>query len=178
MQNFSNKILGFWNEGAQGWAPPETTNKLLSARLDWLIDLTNALSIWTDKNSNLSNGELILAYANLGALVEGWLKLFYCVHYANYIDEPKHSKSGDVIEPNDLKFELLKQFSRDKLWKLNDEWDLWVTKIQHRRNAIHSFNTKDIGNSIEFLQDIGEYSHFIKLINNRMPQQEDCDYSL
>jgi len=159
--------LKFWKKESGGWAPKKAHNKLSQARIDWLIDLTDCLSIWDDKKTTLTDGELILAYANLGALVEGWLKLFYCVYYLDYIANPTTNRQGHMIEPNDLKFESLKQFSRNILWNTNDTWDLWVTKIQQRRNAIHSFNDKEIGTPLEFIKDIEVFGQFVELIDER-----------
>jgi hypothetical protein len=72
----SYEALNFW-EDAFGWAPDSAAKKLSAARLDWLKELTDCLEIWEDKGVMLTDGELLLACANLGALVEGWLKLFY-----------------------------------------------------------------------------------------------------
>jgi len=58
----------------RGFAPPEASDLLEKARLDWLYELTKTLDIWQTNyytNGNLTDGELILGYANLGALVEG-----------------------------------------------------------------------------------------------------------
>lgn len=58
----------------------------------------------------MGDDELILAYANPGVLVEGWLKSFYCIYY--YCNNaPVLSKQGDIIGLNDLQFEKLKQFN-------------------------------------------------------------------
>ncbi len=45
--------------------------------LEWQSELTITLKIWIDKGLTMSTGELILARANLGAVVESWLKFFY-----------------------------------------------------------------------------------------------------
>ncbi len=79
----SHEVLDFWSN-PQGWAPDSVTRILTVARLDWLKSLTDSLEIWVDKGLQMTDGELLLACANLGALVEGWLKLFYCVYYEDY----------------------------------------------------------------------------------------------
>lgn len=172
--DYSKEVLRFWKNDSRGWAPANTSNKLEEARIDWLIDLTGCLSIWSEKwyeNAyTLNDGQLILAYANLGALVEGWLKLFYCVYYNDYLANPRtDSRTGAVLEPNDLKFESLKIFSRDKLWSQGTKWDLWIEKIQRRRNAIHSFNDREIGNADEYMDDLTKFADFTEQINNRFP---------
>jgi len=166
----SKKVFSFW-KNAEGWAPQSAASKLSVARLDWLEELTECLQIWHDKSLTLTNGELLLAWANLGALVEGWLKLFYCIYYEDYIREPLERK-GIPIEPNDLSFESLKQFSREKLWDKNSEWDKWVDYIQGKRNAIHAFNTRDIGTAFDFLESLKQFNRFIEKINSRVHYPE------
>lgn len=170
----SKEVLKFWKDDSRGWAPPNASSKLEEARIDWLIDLTNCLNIWSEKwcenGCRLNDGELILAYANLGALVEGWLKLFYCVYYNDYLAKPKtNTRTGDIVEPNNLKFEALKIFSRNKIWYQGTDWDLWIEKIQQRRNAIHSFNDREIGNADEFMDDLVKFADFTETINDRFP---------
>ncbi len=176
IQQHSKVVLNFWNTGARGWAPKEVSQKLEAARIDWLLDLTECLTIWNNKGNTMTNGELILAYANLGALVEGWLKLFYCIYYIDYCRNPLREGQGSMIEPNNLKFEKLKQFSRNILWDKCGDWDVWVTKIQNRRNAIHSFNDKEIGTPIEYFDDIDTYRKFILLIDARFLYPEGEAY--
>ncbi len=168
--NLSNDTLKFWQD-LRGWAPESVANLLEVARLDWLIDLTYCLKIWIDKGGPLTQGELLLARANLGALVEGWLKLFYCVYYEDYIrdEDAIRNKQGKLVEPNKIKFEQLKNFSRGRLWEKDNSWFNWVGDIQNKRNAIHAFNHRDIGNEEDLLIDIRLYYNFILMIDNRLP---------
>ena len=109
-----------------------------------MSELTDTLKIWIDKGSTMTEGELILARTNMGALVESWLKFFYCVYYEDYMKNPlTQNKKGKTItvEPNNMRFEDLKNFSKGILW--DDDKDplyVWVDKIQHYRNAVHAFN--------------------------------------
>ncbi len=156
-------------KNAYGYAPDSTSNLLDGAMLDWIVEVTHCLKIWSSKGLCMTNGELILARANLGALVECWLKFFYCIYYEDYIRNPRTTKNGNVIEPNQMRFEDLKIFSRGILWKINDNWDIWISKVQMQRNAIHVFNYKNIGTGIEFLDDVERFEKFIQLILNRLP---------
>ena len=76
-------------KNSRGIAPDSVADKLDEAMLNWITQLTEALSIWIDKDINLTEGELILARTNLGALTECWLKFFYCVYYEDYLKNPK-----------------------------------------------------------------------------------------
>lgn len=167
----SNNAFSFWASPI-GWAPESVVNKLSVARLDWLKDLTDCLEIWTKKSLFLTEGELLLAWANLGSLVEGWLKLFYCVYYEDYLRNPR-MYNGKLIEPNDMRFEGLKQFSRGILWDQGSDWDNWVESIQQKRNAIHAFNDKNIETPEMFLDSIVKFSEFIDVVDGRLPYPEN-----
>jgi len=156
----------------EGWAPSSVVEKFAVARLDWLIDLTDCLEIWFD--IRMSEGRTVLAYANLGALVEGWLKLFYCAFYEDYKNAPKTDKKKGMIEPNNLSFDMLKQYSREILWDdQNSDMEKWVERIQKRRNAIHAFNPKDIGSPLEFIDDVEVYTKFVGMIASRLPTLDE-----
>ena len=158
-------------DNSHGFAPENAARKLDKAMLDWQYELTKTLKIWMDKGTDMTIGELILARANLGAIVESWLRFFYCVYYDDYTNNPKKNKNGKILEPEkDLRFEDLKKFSTGILWnnESSDEYIL-VDNIQHNRNAIHSFTYKDIGTASDFLKDIDQLYKFIDKIIDRLP---------
>ena len=156
-----------------GIATEATAQKLDIAMLDWMSSLTDALQIWIDKGRFMTEGELILARTNLGALVESWLKLFYCVFYEDYLRNPLKYKNK-VVEPETMSFENLKTFSVGILWEDQNEQEyLWVDKVQHQRNAIHSFKWREIGTTVEFLDDISVFCDFVENILNHFPPIED-----
>ena len=166
-----------WKE-ARGFVPNTVADKLDDAMLRWMSELTDTLKIWIDKGSLMTDGELILARTNMGALVESWLKLFYCIYYVEYMKNPKvtRNKKGETftIEPNDMKFVDLIAYSKGILWTdKNDPMYVWVDKIRNYRNAVHSFNYKDIGNATEYTNDMNEYYKFVNLILDRLPPIED-----
>ena len=141
--------------------------------LRWMVELTDTLSIWLDKGIGLTDGELILARTNMGALVESWLKLFYCAFYEDYLQNPKVDR-GRIIEPNKLSFEQLKEFSVGIIWEdITDSMYTWVDKVQHYRNAIHAFNYRDIGTAIEFMNDMDIFYDYVELILKKLPPVED-----
>ncbi len=129
---------------------------------------SDALKIWLDKGTLMTSGELLLARANLGALIEGWLRLFYCIYYEDYRRNPV-KRNNKMVPPNCLTLEQGKQFSRDILWPKSSEWDKWVEKAQHKRNAIHAFNHRDIGTPQEFIDDVAALSQFVDLVDSRLP---------
>ena len=64
-------------ESSRGIAPDSAADKLDDAMLEWQSELTKTLKIWIDKGLAMTTCELILARANLGAVVESWLKFLY-----------------------------------------------------------------------------------------------------
>lgn len=125
-------------------------DKLDNAMLEWQSELTQTLKIWIDKGLAMTTGELILARANLGAVVESWLKFFYSVYYEDYCQSPI-TKRGKMVEPEKAQFEELKNFSTGKLWDDTSSPEyLWVNSVQYKRNAIHSFGYRDIGTPQDF----------------------------
>lgn len=163
-----------WKD-VHGIAPNNAASKLDIAMLDWQNELTKTLSIWIDKGLQMTDGELILARANLGAVVESWLRFFYCVYYDDYTKNPLTTKRGKILEPEkDMRFEDLKNFSTGILWDDTKSKDyIRIDDIQHKRNAIHSFTYKDIVTPIDFLLDVDFLCEFVDKLLNHLPPIED-----
>lgn len=172
IQTYNTALI--WKD-VHGIAPDNAAKKLDIAMLDWQSELTKTLKIWVDKGLDMTVGELILARANLGAVVESWLRFFYCVFYDDYINQPMKNKKGQILEPeNDIRFEDLKKFSTGILWDDEKSKDyLWVDSIQKKRNAIHSFTYKDIGTPLDFLLDVDYLCEFVDMILTHLPPVED-----
>ena len=170
----TNNVSLLW-KNVHGIAPDNAAKKLDIAMLDWQSELTKTLKIWIDKGLDMTVGELILARANLGAVVESWLRFFYCVFYDDYINQPMVNKKGKVLEPEkDMRFEDLKNFSTGILWDDDKSSDyLWVDSIQHKRNAIHSFTYKELGTPADFLLDVDRLCEFVDMILNHLPPVEE-----
>jgi len=160
-------FTSFWGNSS-GWADVEAAELMSKSRLDWQVDLSNTLMLW-DFKVEPTAGELILAWANLGSLVEGTLKLFLCVHYSDYkkdIDCIK--KKGEVVDPDALTLEPLKVFFLKKEI-LKTEWFGFIQIIQERRNAIHAFKTRSIGSHKEFESSVNTYLKLMLELNSMMP---------
>lgn len=169
----TNNAALIWKE-ARGIAPDSAADKLDDAMLEWQSELTKTLKIWIDKGLTMTTGELILARANLGAVVESWLKFFYCVYYEDYCKSPITNNKGKMIEPEKASFDNLKEFSSGKLWDdVNSPEYAWVDSVQHKRNAIHSFRYRDIGTPQEFLNDIDHLYDFVDNVISHFPPLED-----
>ena len=168
-------LKDFWTN-AKGWAPIEAANLLNKSRLDWQISLSNCLYIWEEDSRKDVDGRLILAWANLGSLVEGTMKLFLSVYYNTYKKDIGviKSKKGNIVDPDICKLERLRQFFNKRVWKNKEkDWDNWILHIQQRRNAIHAYKNRELGNFDEFFTDVGKYLFFLRNINDRLPYPDD-----
>ena len=176
MKILTNNFIVLWQH-IDGIAPPSVEDKFAKAMLKWLGGLTDTLDLWINKVDNMTEGELILARVNLGALVECWLKMFYCAYYEDYLNEPKQKmKKGKVIvvEPEKLSFEELKLFGIDKLYNKNSDRYNWIDSVQDKRNSVHLFQYRDIGTPEIFVDDVIKYCQFVNDMYFSFPSIEDC----
>lgn len=165
-------LASFWTDPT-GWAPSEVASVFARCRLDRQAQLARCLRLWVAEGGPDDNeGRLILARANLGALVEGAMQLGLTVFHQDYSasdDAPR--KKGELVEAPDAMMEQLRVFFRDVFWlpAESQQWDSWVLNVQRRRNAVHSFTDRDLGTHAEFLADVRVYLAFLAAINERLP---------
>ncbi len=168
--SYNSQLAKFWSK-SHGWAPVEAADLMSKSRLDRQVDLSKCLKLWFESD-NLDDGKLILAWTNLGCLVEGNLKLFLSVYFNDYKKDINaiKGKKGKLIEPDSLALEKLKQFFvRNNL--LTKKWIDFIDFIQKRRNAIHAFKDREIGDFEEFKIYVKLYNEFIRSFN--LPYPDD-----
>ena len=166
----NKKISQFW-ASAHGWAPSDASNKLSQARLDRQYALSICLDEWTrDRYSHHSDGRLILAWVNLGSLVEGTLKWFLNVYDDNYSSDPV-KKDKQAIEAGELMLGITRDYFKKHVWvdSERDHWDEWISKVQKRRNSIHAYSDHDIASFSEFDLDVEKYLELLEELNGRTP---------
>ncbi len=167
-------LAKFWSD-AHGWAPKNAAELMSKSRLDRQVSLSHCLRRWFQNITKASKeGSLILAWANLGSLIEGTLKLFLAVYYVDYkndIDALKH-KTGKIKDPDILELEELKVFFMKKSI-LDDKWIKYIEYVQQKRNAIHAFKDRDIGSYSELRKCVKEYLELLHEINSRLPYPDN-----
>ncbi|MGC8624418.1 MAG: hypothetical protein ACP5VQ_04035 [Phycisphaerae bacterium] len=204
----NEKIRDFWSDH-HGWAPPRAAEILNRARLDRQVSLSKCLSIWLDSLPELapqprpypwqtpgtqvedlghSDGRLILAWANLGSLVEGTMKFGLSVFANEYDATPvTRGKKKTPLDPDVLELEYLKQFynqhfwielqkprcKQEARWKQKTRWNKFVELVQKRRNAIHSYRDHDIGDWREFYVAVKNYLVLLSVIEGRMSYPDE-----
>lgn len=168
----NHELCQFWSQSS-GWAPIEAAQLLNKSRLDWQVQLSRTLHIWSDTTDTLnSEGRLILAWVNLGSLLEGTLKLFLSVWYQSYVEDVESiKKKGKLQSPDGLRLEDLRFVFKKKIW--NDDFDKMAFNIQSKRNAIHAFKNKDIGTWEQYFGAVKDYLVVLRYINSRLPYPDD-----
>lgn len=167
--------MHFWGKPRAG-IPVAVRDLMSTCRLDRQVELSGALRRWLQPGvEGQGEAELILAWANLGALVEGSLKFFLVVYVNDYqrhtseVFGPKHADD----DPDALMLFRLQKFYRDKVWLPTDcWWDAWVDAVRKRRNAIHAFRDRDLGTHDEFIAALRGYCLLLRWIEGRLPTPE------
>jgi hypothetical protein len=129
IESLTAGLMGFWKD-VKGWAPVEAADILKASMLEWQTSLATSLKRWVRCKSE---GDLILAWTNLGSLAEGALKLFLCAYLLKYLSSSKSSvekkgkKKGktdtqiqelkaSINAPDGLALEGLKVFFAEHVW--------------------------------------------------------------
>jgi hypothetical protein len=176
IETLNQGIAKFWSK-SDGWAPVTAAGLLGKSRLDWQASLSGSLRLWIREPSDaLAPAKLILAWANLGSLVEGTIKTLLSVWYETYkadIDNLKKANAYDNAKqmahaPDGLGLEKLRNYCKaQKLF--GAEGDALVELVQQRRNAIHAFKDRPIGDGFEFQNAVRSYLALLRTINGRLP---------
>jgi len=167
----NRQLADFWSH-AHGWAPRESANLLSRSRLDRQVSLSACLRIWSKKPPDgQRDGHLILAWANLGTLIEGSMKFFLSVFSQDYANHPSRSRKRRALDPDGLTLEILRQFFLQHVWTPREKriWGSFVEKVQQRRNAIHAYKDRNIGDRKEFKAAVRTYFEFVNEIQGALP---------
>lgn len=168
--NLVQGMMSYWKD-AHGWAPTEAAVFLNKSMLEWQGSLAKSLDKWTGP---LDDGELILAWSNVGAIVEGQLKLFLSVYYNDYLGGGGRvikTTKGSIRGPDEMTLEPLRVFFKKNIWSVGvgEDWDAWIELVQFRRNAIHAFKSRTIGTPAELHASLRKLRKFVHFINDRLP---------
>lgn len=175
----NERIQQFWMHESSGWSPRDAAELLENSRMDRLVSLSHSLRLWTQPCADEDQeGRLILAWANLGILVEGTMTWFLCVYESNYSQSPLKTKAGVDLRPNRLRFEELCRYYNEHVWteRQAGEWDGWLNTVRNRRNAVHAFNHRDIGTCEDWQEAVLRYLDFISELDGRVPYPDSRDY--
>ncbi|MCC5847263.1 MAG: hypothetical protein JJU29_04140 [Verrucomicrobia bacterium] len=168
----TRSMMDFWEDG--GWAPGEAALLLDKSMLHWQSSLAESLTRWMNATSE---GDLILAWANLGALIEGQLKLFLCVYYHDYTNDLEGiRRRGKRIDPDGSQLEELRQFFVKRIWDVGTNWNPYVQLVQQRRNAVHAFQHRELGTHTEWMDALRLHLSFIRDLNGSLPYPDEISF--
>ena len=180
IESLNAGIATFWST-SDGWAPVAAAGLLGKSRLDWQRSLSASLRLWIrDPADALTPAELILAWTNLGSLVEGTIKTLLSVFYETYrsdIENLKKVKAYDMAKqqarpPDGLGLEQLRSYCKAR-GLLGDTGGELVELVQQRRNAIHAFKDRPIGDGTEFQGAVRGYLKLLRAVNHRLPYPDE-----
>ncbi|SAL76683.1 hypothetical protein AWB71_05296 [Caballeronia peredens] len=170
IERLTHRLMGFW-KNAHGWASIEAAGLLNKSMLEVQSSLATSLKKWVACESD---GDLVLAWVNLGTLVEGALKLHLSVFYDDYKADPEAVKvKGKVKDPDGVRLNDLKMFFEKRIWAEGSPMREYVKLVQERRNTVHAFKDKEIGSFAEFKQAIRQHLIFLRSINAMLPYPDD-----
>ena len=162
----TGSIMDFWKH-SDGWAPAEAAELLDRSMLGWQVSMASSLRRWIGA---VSPGDLILAWANLGALVEGQLKLFLSVHYCDYkSDIDAIRRRGKQLDPDIWALGELRQFFVKRIWDVGTNWNPYVQMVQKHRNAIHAYQRRDIGTFADWQDALRVHLSFVREVGGGLP---------
>ncbi len=174
------RMAAFWSNCA-GWAPDDAAEMLSKSRLDRLASMAETLRRWVEiPPEEISDGDLILAWTNLGSLVEGTLKLFLCVYLRDFKADDANTKKTQayhkrdqlLLDPDGLYMHVLISYFEEAYLLPDDELEL-AKRIQIKRNTIHVFKDLDIGNALDFRAAVRDYRQMLLSINSRLPYPDE-----
>jgi hypothetical protein len=180
IEALNRNLARFWRT-AHGWAPIDAAGLLSKSRLDWQVSLSRCLRLWIRTPPDLlEDGELILAWANLGSLTEGTMKLFLSVFYHDYQEDidgltaarAYHHKKQAPISPDGLTLDVMRVYFKNRKL-LGAEHDAYVELVQQRRNALHAYKNRPIGDDEEFQAAIFSYLMMLREVNTRLPYPDE-----
>jgi hypothetical protein len=179
IERLNDGLANFWGNG--GWASGDTAELISKSRLDWQASLSRSLRHWAiEPADSIEDGDLILAWTNLGSLIEGTIKLFLSVNFASYKNDLEnlkktqawHKKKEMLLEPDGLTLGVLLHYCKIAKLFPADEIEL-CERVQKYRNAIHAFEDKPIGTGSELHLAIKAYLGMLRSTNLRLPYPDD-----
>jgi hypothetical protein len=112
----------------------------------------------------------------LGALIEGTLKLFLSVYYNDFRTDVENLKAAGAFDhkaqasksPDGLTLEPLRKYvqARNLIGASGDDL---LKLVQERRNAIHAFKDRPIGDGEEFWVAVRDYLTMLSNVDGRLP---------
>lgn len=167
--NISAKWATFWPT-SHGWAPSIAADLMTQELMDRHLEMAHALKKWPKRLlENDAQGEFVLAWVNLGSVIEGALKIYMDVFYADWLkDADAPTKKGQKQTPNASFFDRLIQFvSKKELFKADEI--KFFEKVRDQRNLIHPMKIGTVLDGIAFAEAVMHTAAFHDDVEGRLP---------
>lgn len=171
--DISTKWAAFWPK-SHGWAPSIAADLMKQELMDRQLAMARALKNWPKRLLEKDGqGDLVLAWTNLGSVIEGALKVYMCVFYADWLnDADAPVKHGSKKTPDGGKlgamFEEIIQFVAKKDLFSEQEVE-FIRFVQRQRNLIHPLKMGTVADREEFEEAVIHAAAFHNDIELRLP---------
>lgn len=169
----STKWAMFWPQ-SHGWAPPMVADLMNQSLMDRQLEMARSLKNWPKRrHEGYAEGELVLAWTNLGSVIEGALKIYMCVFYAEWLIDPDTpEKYGIKKTPdggkNGASFEDIIQFmEKKKIIELNGI--IFIRDVQQQRNLIHPMKSGTVKGGEIFNTALTHAAELYDFVERRLP---------
>lgn len=174
-------IIYGWENQHMGYAPTIASQKLSHFNFGRMPEMTRELGVLFDEANydiaeDMTEARRVIAYIVLGGLIEGWLRLFFCIYASDYNENmfSKVDKKGDIffVKLDKLKFSDMISYISNNIWDKPTDVGLinWLGKIRKYRNTAHIYNMDKVGDSAEFVRDVIVYLDFFNKIIGYFPE--------
>ncbi|MDN9009495.1 hypothetical protein [Brevibacillus laterosporus] len=159
------------------WSIPPRSKQLSTAHLvtaDTLlcqISLSKSLHRWLNMQST-EPGDLLLAWTNIGLLVEGTMKWFLSVFH----EEVRHEWENQVIKFQDHYSQesflyMMRKFFHQRIWFGKGDFDRWVMHVHECRFYGLSEHQQLQSRMERFDEAVRVYLHFLRFHQELVEQQ-------
>lgn len=190
IERINYRIYKVFNK-SYGWAPQDAAEMLERAHLDWQYSLSKSLRNWIVEPDNkkhypwekyrketysINDGDLILAWVNIGSLVETTIKTFLCIHYNDYKKDLEtlkntrawHGKKKKLLPSETLYFDVVIDYcERAKIF--SEKELVFFKRVQENRNSIHIFGSDGIESIENYYECLEIYLEFLQSVEARIP---------
>jgi hypothetical protein len=163
------KWAAFWPT-SQGWAPAEAASLMKQEIMDRQLCMAHALKRWHERLlQNEAPGELVMAWTNLGSVIEGALKIYMCVYYEDWLkDADAPISNGKKLSPDDTFFDRLIRFTLKKGLFHPKDTKLLET-VRDQRNLIHPMKTGAVLDRPAFFGAVMQAAALVAQVEHRLP---------
>ncbi len=78
-------------------------------------------------------------------------------------------RRGQLVDPDGCMLERLRQFFVKRIWSTGTNWNPYVEMVQQRPNAVHAFQSTDIGTLRDWTDTLRLHLSFVTYTGGGLP---------